>query len=756
MVLYGPYFYRGISKFIVLTSTYLQDKVNMDKILSRKCAECDESGHSSLDCPRLDTAKATTVNNKTDLKLRISTNSFNDRISREPRKPIKLDDPKSDRSDRSESFLRGLGKFDNESSSRRDKRACDTSRLGGSGGSRVGGGFDMSRINTYPRMEIKAKRTRYTESASESENEVEEPLMIQVDYSKPRKTKHSLGAKSAKSSDVRFQVTANPGDLRYQMKSRPLDPHLIPKYKTDEDLRFSIKRPTTESKRKKLRPPQYVSEEESEEEMKPPSPDYEPDEMEDEEALLKEVSGIKRTTAGSLIKFDSSGEDEYDDVKEEVEEDVEEESPEQEEEEVSGDEEEEVALEEVEVKSEPQSGEDNQEEGQEESSSSDDEESSSNSESSSEEGEVEESQENAKKPFIDIREKYESQPTSSNPLSARLKPEVKREAPSSDDGSAEPEVKKPAQKKPRTSPQKQAREKDVSGKSGSSQPKTRDVQQKPKKSKEQIPSKGKPQKSSEAPKEQAQKSRNDPKDEDRKSSQKPRDSSNLSKEDLLKPVIQEEEDDSFSDGGEDDRAHSGALATVEDTKSRKVSPEPAPKPEKIVPIFPFKTKCKPKQFPESTVPFIDSHCHIDYLFVREQNYGTFASYIESKDFPKNFSGCVANFCDPPAWGQYQMYEEILEEDGVWGAFGLHPHNARHWSKEIEKDLIRACSHPKCVAWGEMGLDYGKGYHEASPDLIELQKDAFLAQIKHALKLKKPFVIHARGAELDAFEMMKVG
>ena len=175
----------------------------------------------------------------------------------------------------------------------------------------------------------------------------------------------------------------------------------------------------------------------------------------------------------------------------------------------------------------------------------------------------------------------------------------------------------------------------------------------------------------------------------------------------------------------------------------------------MVPEFPFRTKCNIDQFPDSNVPFIDSHCHIDYLLVREQKYGSFSSYVESKDFPKNFSGCVANFCDPPAWGENQMYDDILKEDGVWAAFGLHPHNAKMWCPQIERNLIKAASHPKCVAWGEMGLDYGKGRTKTCPDIIKIQKETFIVQIEHALKLNLPFVIHARGAEVDAFEIMKV-
>ena len=175
-------------------------------------------------------------------------------------------------------------------------------------------------------------------------------------------------------------------------------------------------------------------------------------------------------------------------------------------------------------------------------------------------------------------------------------------------------------------------------------------------------------------------------------------------------------------------------------------------------MFPFKTKCRSvNRFPLSEVPFIDSHCHIDYIFVRERHFGSFSSYVENKDFPKNFSGCIANFCDPPAWGDHQMYEDILSEDGVWGAFGLHPHNAAMWSPVVKRDLTRACSHPKCIGWGEMGLDYSNKKTAVGTNSVtaDLQKEAFIDQIKLALIMRKPFIIHARQAEMDAFNILKV-
>ena len=62
-------------------------------------------------------------------------------------------------------------------------------------------------------------------------------------------------------------------------------------------------------------------------------------------------------------------------------------------------------------------------------------------------------------------------------------------------------------------------------------------------------------------------------------------------------------------------------------------------------------------------------------------------------------------------------------------------------------------HSKTVAWGEIGLDYHVFEKEnyAKP---ELQRRIFVDQMKHALQLKKPIVIHTREAEEETLSMMK--
>lgn len=104
--------------------------------------------------------------------------------------------------------------------------------------------------------------------------------------------------------------------------------------------------------------------------------------------------------------------------------------------------------------------------------------------------------------------------------------------------------------------------------------------------------------------------------------------------------------------------------------------------------------------------FIDTHCHLDMLYSKLSFKGTFSKFrkIYSSSFPKEFQGCISDFCDPRTLTDC-LWEELLKEDLVWGAFGCHPHFARYYSESQERNLLQALRHPKAVAFGEMGLDY---------------------------------------------------
>lgn len=85
----------------------------------------------------------------------------------------------------------------------------------------------------------------------------------------------------------------------------------------------------------------------------------------------------------------------------------------------------------------------------------------------------------------------------------------------------------------------------------------------------------------------------------------------------------------------------------------------------------------------------------------------------------------------------------------WFAMGVHPHDAEKYTDEIEKDILEAMAHPRCVSWGEMGLDY---HYDHSPR--DIQKLVFTRQLRLAVKLGKPLTIHTREAEEDTEVILK--
>src|ERR1700721_1327323 len=59
------------------------------------------------------------------------------------------------------------------------------------------------------------------------------------------------------------------------------------------------------------------------------------------------------------------------------------------------------------------------------------------------------------------------------------------------------------------------------------------------------------------------------------------------------------------------------------------------------------------------------------------------------------------------------------------------------------------AHPRCVGWGEIGLDY---HYDNSPR--DVQQAVFIRQLKQAVKLGKPLTIHTREAEEDTERILK--
>lgn len=80
---------------------------------------------------------------------------------------------------------------------------------------------------------------------------------------------------------------------------------------------------------------------------------------------------------------------------------------------------------------------------------------------------------------------------------------------------------------------------------------------------------------------------------------------------------------------------------------------------------------------------------------------------------------------------------------IFASAGIHPEQAHNATPEALTELARLAAHPRCIAVGEIGLDY---YHLENPD-IPIQQEAFIDQMELAIEVRKPIIIHCRTSEL---------
>jgi len=94
--------------------------------------------------------------------------------------------------------------------------------------------------------------------------------------------------------------------------------------------------------------------------------------------------------------------------------------------------------------------------------------------------------------------------------------------------------------------------------------------------------------------------------------------------------------------------------------------------------------------------------------------------------------------------------QLAEEYGfIYFAAGIHPEELNDIPEDYLLQLAALAQHPKCVAIGEIGLDY---YWDVSRK--ELQQELFRAQLNLAEELHLPVIVHDREAHGDCFEMVR--
>jgi len=82
-------------------------------------------------------------------------------------------------------------------------------------------------------------------------------------------------------------------------------------------------------------------------------------------------------------------------------------------------------------------------------------------------------------------------------------------------------------------------------------------------------------------------------------------------------------------------------------------------------------------------------------------------------------------------------------EGVYAVIGVHPHEAKTYTDEVEARLVALSKEKKVVAFGEIGLDY---HYDLSPR--DVQQQVLEREIRLAATLQLPVVFHVREAYED--------
>jgi TatD DNase family protein len=143
----------------------------------------------------------------------------------------------------------------------------------------------------------------------------------------------------------------------------------------------------------------------------------------------------------------------------------------------------------------------------------------------------------------------------------------------------------------------------------------------------------------------------------------------------------------------------------------------------------------------------DSHCHLD-----PETYGGDAG-VDAVVATATAAGVSRMLTVGSGYGEgtaRRAVEVASRHPGVvWASVGVHPHDARHWSDELEAELRALARESTVVAWGEIGLDF---YYDNSPR--DIQRTVLREQIRIGLELELPLIIHDRDSGEETFKILE--
>lgn len=142
------------------------------------------------------------------------------------------------------------------------------------------------------------------------------------------------------------------------------------------------------------------------------------------------------------------------------------------------------------------------------------------------------------------------------------------------------------------------------------------------------------------------------------------------------------------------------------------------------------------------MPLIDTHVHLDL-----SDFENDRQAVLDRARAAGVQRFIIPAIEPALTSRIQQLAG--EVTGVFFAAGLHPNSAASFDTDQIEQIRVFASDRRCVAIGEIGLDYHWDYAPVS-----IQRRAFEAQLELAARLELPVIIHSREALDDVLSILE--
>ncbi|HMK90604.1 MAG TPA: TatD family hydrolase [Methylocystis sp.] len=139
---------------------------------------------------------------------------------------------------------------------------------------------------------------------------------------------------------------------------------------------------------------------------------------------------------------------------------------------------------------------------------------------------------------------------------------------------------------------------------------------------------------------------------------------------------------------------------------------------------------------------VDTHCHLDF-----PDFAPERDAVVARGRAAGVGRFVTISTHVSKFAQVAAVAEAYPD--VYFSVGTHPHHAHEEPEASPDALIALAAHPKCVAFGEAGLDY---HYNRAPK--ETAQRVFRNHIAAAREARLPLVIHTRDADDDCAAILR--